>query len=124
MKNILLTLVLLLSTGCYSSSNLAPARTPLNLPNPEPLKLKEVQFYVIPRSDQGTDPDIIKHGILFGLSELGYKSLAENVQDIINYIGHQGKVLDSYRKYYEQGNGTPSAPILNSRDVYRPGMAR
>lgn len=98
---IALSLLLLFLTACSTGTSYN-GRAPLNLPNPPPLNLKPVHWNVLPRSDQGTSPDIIKHTIIFGLSETGYKSLAENVQNIINFIGQQGKVLDSYRKYYEQ----------------------
>lgn len=84
-------------------------RTPLALPNPQPLVMKDVNFTIIHKDNaervfsqmksKGIEP------ILFGLSGDDYKALAYDMAEIKNYLILQKTMIELYRKYYREENG-------------------
>lgn len=80
-------------------------KTPLNLPLPEPLRLKPVQWLVVTPHNvesvfrhlesQGIDP------VLFALSDDGYMSLAQSMSEVRGFMNTQRLIIIEYKKYYE-----------------------
>ena len=81
------------------------ARTPLNLPDPAPLKPRTHEWILItPENadavwkrlrDSNTDP------VLIGLTDDGYERLALDMAEIRVFIAQLRAVLQKYREYYE-----------------------
>jgi hypothetical protein len=84
-------------TGCAQTQKIG--RSPLNLPHPEPLTMKPVEWSIIPDNLTGTQKD--KTVPFIALTEDGYKNLAENFRNATNFIGLQRKVIEKYKNYYE-----------------------
>jgi hypothetical protein len=89
---------LLISTLVFLSActEIVQPRAPLNLADPEPLSLKPVKWSVVPVEDKNGNTVV-----LFSLTETGYKNMSLNVQDILNYLILQKRILEEYREYYE-----------------------
>ena len=83
----------------------AVERTPLNLPDPAPLKAREFRFIIITRDNaeqmfdylekQGSDP------VVFALTDDGYTQLALTIAEIRTLLASQKSVIAKYRDYYE-----------------------
>ena len=81
------------------------ARTPLNLPDPAPLKPRTTEWILItPENadsvwkrlrDSNTDP------VLIGLTDDGYERLALDMAEIRAFVAQLRAVLQKYRDYYE-----------------------
>jgi hypothetical protein len=96
-KHAILLLALCITSGCAVQA--PETRTPLNLPSPAQLKMKPVQWKVLKQ-----DPPILaadKSVVIIGITEEGYKNLAQNFRDIINYMSTQRKIIETYKKYHE-----------------------
>ena len=89
------------------------ARTPLNLPDPAPLKPRTHEWILITPDnadavwrrlgETNTDP------VLIGLTDDGYERLALDMAEIRVFIAQLRAVLQRYRDYYEPA-ATPAAP--------------
>jgi hypothetical protein len=116
-KNIILTIGLGLTmgfTGCSEKQievlTIPDERQKLNLSEPEPLKLKPVNFYVITEKNkeqifkqlQAQNKDLV----LIGLTDDDYIKMSENMILIQNYIINQRFLITSYKTYYESDGST------------------
>jgi hypothetical protein len=80
-------------------------RTPLNLENPPPLRLRPIEWIVVTpenweevfRQMQSKDQNLV----LFGLTSDGYQNLALTIAEIRNLINTQKIIIGKYREYYE-----------------------
>ena len=87
-------------------------KTPLDLANPDPLKLKSMQWIVITPANQeevfksleesGVDPAV------FALTPDGYQALAITIGELRNLINTQRNIILKYKEYYEPKK--PEAP--------------
>jgi hypothetical protein len=122
---ILTTSLLLASslTGCASFDFLgkrekpieittkAAEKTPLDIANPDPLKLKPMQWVVITPANQeevfksleesGVDPAV------FALTPDGYQALAITIGELRNLINTQRNIIIKYKEYYEPKKEEP-----------------
>lgn len=80
-------------------------RTPLNIDNPPPLRLRSLDWIVITPENweevfkqmQSKDQNLV----LFGLTSDGYQTLALTIAEIRNLLNTQRIIIDKYREYYE-----------------------
>ena len=83
----------------------AVERTPLNLPDPQPLKPVAPQWIVItPENQAQVFADLKSKNIdmvLFALTDDGYEELAVDMAQIRSFIAQQRDILVRYREYYE-----------------------
>ena len=117
MKKFILVLGSILLSGCSILSfdreevkpveiiTTAKPRTPLNLPDPQPIDPLEVKWIVItPENAEKVFKDLQDKGVdmvLFGLTDDGYERLSINMAKIRNYIDNQRAIIIKYREYYE-----------------------
>ena len=112
MKNIiLLSLLAVFLTSCGSSvqeiqvTTVEVSKTPLNLPNPDPLKLQDVEWIIITKDNANEIFERIKSAggeyALFAVEDTGYEKLQINFTDIRNKLAEQRQLLLAYREYYE-----------------------
>jgi len=112
MKNILLLSVLaVFLTSCGSSvqeiqvTTVEVSKTPLNLPNPDPLQMQNVEWIVITKDNANEIFERIKSAggeyALFAVEDTGYEKLQINFTDIRNKLAEQRQLLLAYREYYE-----------------------
>ena len=83
----------------------AADKTPLDIANPDPLKLKPMEWVVVTPANQeeifkkleekGTDP------VVFGLTPDGYQALAVTIAELRNLINTQRNIIIKYKEYYE-----------------------
>jgi hypothetical protein len=83
----------------------AAEKTPLDIANPDPLKLKPVEWVVVTPANQeeifkkleekGSDP------VVFGLTPDGYQALAVTIAELRNMINTQRNIIIKYKEYYE-----------------------
>lgn len=83
-------------------------RIPLNLSEPNQLKLKPVNFYVITDKNKEAVFKQLeaekKDKVLIGMSDDDYIKMSENILLIQNYIIKQRFIIKSYKDYYESSN--------------------
>lgn len=83
----------------------AESRTPLNLPDPKPLKPHEIKWIVItPENAEKVWADLRAKNIdlvLFALTDDGYEQLSVDTANTRNFIFQQREILIRYREYYE-----------------------
>ena len=119
MKNILLLSVLaVFLTSCGSSvqeiqvTTVEVSKTPLNLPNPDPLKLQDVEWIIITKDNANEIFERIKSAggeyALFAVEDTGYEKLQINFTDIRNKLAEQRQLLLAYREYYEPSESQPT----------------
>ena len=119
MKNIILLSVLaVFLTSCGSSvqeiqvTTVEVSKTPLNLPNPDPLKLQNVEWIVITKDNANEIFERIKSAggeyALFAVEDTGYEKLQINFTDIRNKLAEQRQLLLAYREYYEPSEPQPT----------------
>ena len=112
MKNIiLLSLLAVFLTSCGSSvqeiqvTTVEVSKTPLNLQNPDPLKLQDVEWIIITKDNANEIFERIKAAggeyALFAVEDTGYEKLQINYTDIRNKLAEQRQLLLAYREYYE-----------------------
>ena len=121
---ILITSLLLLTnlSGCASwglfgkqvepitVSTVPLEKTPLALPDPEPLKSKPIRWVVItPANAEAVwerlaqdDDDVV----VFALTADGYQQLAVTIAELRNLIATQRVIIQKYREYYEPAKPT------------------
>ena len=82
-------------------------REPLNLPNPEPLSLVDVEWIVVTKDNIDEVMEKVKAEggdyALFAVTDEGYKKLSVNFADIRNKLYEQNQIILSYKEYYEGG---------------------
>ena len=104
----------LLLNGCaglavkeISSYKIEKKREPLNLPNPEPLSLVDVEWIVVTKDNVDEVMEKVKAEggdyALFAVTDEGYKKLSTNFADIRNKLYEQNQIILSYKEYYEGG---------------------
>ena len=115
-KNILLLgLLAVFLTSCGSSvkeiqvSTVEVSKTPLGIPNLDPLQLQGVEWIIITKDNAMEIFEEIKSKggeySLFALTDTGYEKLALNFTDIRNRLAEQRQLLLSYKEYYEPEEG-------------------
>ena len=115
-KNILLLgLLAVFLTSCGSSvkeiqvSTVEVSKTPLGIPNLDPLQLQGVEWIIITKDNAMEIFEEIKSKggeySLFALTDTGYEKLALNFTDIRNRLAEQRQLLLSYQEYYEPEEG-------------------
>ena len=92
-------------------------RVKLNLEEPNQLKLKPVNFYVVTEKNKDAVFKQLetskKDKVLIALSDEDYQKLSENILLIQNYIMQQRYVIKSYKDYYEFNE---SSTVENKKD--------
>ena len=83
----------------------AAEKTPLDIADPDALKLKPVEWILITPGNQeevfaklesaGNDP------VFFALTADGYQSLAVTIAELRNLINTQRNIIIKYKEYYE-----------------------
>ena len=115
-KNILLLgLLAVFLTSCGSSvkeiqvTTVEVSKTPLGIPNLDPLQLQGVEWIIITKDNAMEIFEEIKSKggeySLFALTDTGYEKLALNFTDIRNRLAEQRQLLLSYQEYYEPEEG-------------------
>ena len=128
MKNIiLLSLLAVFLTSCGSSvqeiqvTTVEVSKTPLNLQNPDPLKLQDVEWIIITKDNANEIFERIKSAggeyALFAVEDTGYEKLQINFTDIRNKLAEQRQLLLAYREYYEPSGQQPTQPKTEASDV-------
>ncbi len=83
----------------------AADKTPLALPDPEPINTSPITWYIItPENYQEVFRKLAdeEHDVvLFGITDDGYQELAVLIADVRNHIRQQREILRRYREYYE-----------------------
>ena len=81
-------------------------KEPLNLPNPEPLSLVDVEWIVVTKDNVDEVMERVKAEggdyALFAVTDEGYKKLSLNFADIRNKLYEQQQIILSYKEYYEE----------------------
>ena len=112
---ILLLSSVVLLTGCASifgpsvkqieTVKVEVSKPALNLPNPEPLKLRETKWVVVTKENADKIFEELEAKgqpvALFALTADGYEALSINIADIKTFIGTQKEIIIQYRDYYE-----------------------
>ena len=83
----------------------AADKTPLALPDPEPINTSPITWYIITQENYqevfrklaDEEHDVV----LFGITDDGYQELAVLIADVRNHIRQQREILRRYREYYE-----------------------
>ena len=123
MKNIILLSVLaVFLTSCGSSvqeiqvTTVEVSKTPLNLANPDPLKLQDVEWIIITKDNANEIFERIKSAggeyALFAVEDTGYEKLQINFTDIRNKLAEQRQLLLAYREYYEPQPTTEASDVV------------
>ena len=83
----------------------AAEKTPLDIPNPDPLKLKPVEWVLV---TPGNQEEIFKKleekgidSVIFGLTPDGYQALSVTIAELRNLINTQRNIIIKYKEYYE-----------------------
>jgi len=118
-------LSLVFITGCSMFSKREPEiviktklveRTPLNLEQPAPLRLKNPNWVIVTEANidelieerQENPDDFVA---FYALDETGYKILAVTMQELLALIREQRLIIAKYKEYYEQTDrSTPEEP--------------
>lgn len=101
-----------LFTGCSQKEiliqNEIVKKTPLNLNNPEAIKLNNIQYIVV--TDKNSDSVFNKlkyenkEQVLYAITAEDYEMLSLNLSYIKKYIIEQQLIIKSYKDYYESSN--------------------
>ena len=111
-KNILLLgLLAVFLTSCGSSvkeiavTTVAQEKTPLNIPNPDPLQMRDVEWIIVTKDNAMEIFEEIKSAggeySVFAVTDTGFEALSLNFSDIRNRLAEQRQIIISYKKYYE-----------------------
>lgn len=83
----------------------AVERTPLNLPDPQPIRPSNPNWIVItPANAEKVWSELKQKNtdlVLFALTDDGYEELAVDMATIRNFIAQQREIIAKYREYYE-----------------------
>lgn len=99
-------------TGCATNevqpvviSTVPVQKTALALKDPDPVKTRKVQWFVItPENADSVFAELQKKKyslVLFGLTDDGYENLSLNIAEIRAYMTEQKAIVEAYREYYE-----------------------
>lgn len=116
------TILPLLISGCsvfgwksvepIQISKKAEERIRLNLPDPAPVKGREIEWIIItPANAEQVWKDLKEKNIdivLIGLTDDNYENLAVTIAELRNYIAQQKQIIIKYREYYEPAPAAPS----------------
>ena len=116
MKNILLLgLLAVFLSSCSESvqeiqvTTVEVSKTPLNLPNPDPLQLQDVEWIIITKDNAMEIFEKLKAAggeyALFAVEDTGYEKIQVNYTDIRNKLAEQKQLLLAYKEYYETPEG-------------------
>ena len=119
MKNILLLgLLAVFLSSCSESvqeiqvTTVEVSKTPLNLPNPDPLKLQDVEWIIITKDNAMEIFEKLKAAggeyALFAVEDTGYEKIQINYTDIRNKLAEQRQLLLAYKEYYEPSDPQPT----------------
>ena len=111
MKNILLLgLLAVFLSSCSESvqeiqvTTVEVSKTPLNLPNPDPLQLQDVEWIIITKDNAMEIFEKLKAAggeyALFAVEDTGYEKIQVNYTDIRNKLAEQKQLLLAYKEYY------------------------
>ena len=112
MKNILLLgLLAVFLSSCSESvqeiqvTTVEVSKTPLNLSNPDPLQLQDVEWIIITKDNAMEIFEKLKAAggeyALFAVEDTGYEKIQVNYTDIRNKLAEQKQLLLAYKEYYE-----------------------
>lgn len=83
----------------------AVERTRLNIPHPDPLSAKPIEWILVtPENAERVFAELKEKNVdlvLFGLTDDGYESLAVTIAELRNYIATQRQIIIKYKEYYE-----------------------
>ena len=87
-------------------------KTPLAIDNPQPLRIKPVEWIVITPQNweevfkqmQAKEQNLV----LFGLTSDGYQALSVTIAELRNLINTQRIIIEKYKEYYEPKQPVPS----------------
>lgn len=83
----------------------AVERTRLNLPDPTPLKARNIEWIVVTPENIDDVWKKLKEKnvdlVLFALTDDGYEQLSLNMAEIRTLLANQRNVVIKYREYYE-----------------------
>jgi len=119
------TILLPLISGCASFSlfgkkddvkpieiqKKAVERTRLNLKEPDPIQVREVEWIVVtPETAAKVLKDLKDRNddqVLIALTDNGYEQLSVTIAELRNYIAQQRTIIIKYKEYYEPQESTP-----------------
>jgi hypothetical protein len=88
----------------------AAEKTPLAIPDPDPLRLKPIEWVLVTPGNQeevfakleagGNEP------VIFALTADGYQALAVTIAELRNLINTQRNIIVKYKEYYEPKKDT------------------
>lgn len=92
-------------------------RTPLNLEQPAPLRLKNADWVIVTEAnidelieERKQNPDDFV--AFYALDETGYKVLSVTMQQLLAMIREQRLIIAKYKEYYEQTDrSTPDTEV-------------
>lgn len=110
LKKVLLLMFVLILTGCSQKEILTETvvvnKTPLNLKNPEPIKLNNINYYIITKDNANSVFDSLqkqdKELVLFAIEPTDYENLSLNILYIKKYLIEQQNIINAYKEYYEK----------------------
>ena len=80
-------------------------RTQLNLPAPDPIQARKIEWVIItPDNAESVFKKIEDSGqdiVLFAITSDGYQQLALTIADLRNLINTQREIIIKYKNYYE-----------------------
>jgi hypothetical protein len=80
-------------------------KTPLDIPLPDPLKIKPIEWMLItPANQEEVFSKLEQQGddlVLIGLTDDGYQQLAITIAELRNLINLQRNIIIKYKEYYE-----------------------
>jgi hypothetical protein len=83
-------------------------RTPLDIPLPDPLSLKPLQWVLLtPANQEEVFKKLESDGgdlVIIGLTDDGYQQLAITIAELRNLINLQRNIIIKYKEYYEPKN--------------------
>ena len=115
-RHLLIAITLPLISGCASfgwTSSVKPIevqtkaveRTRLNLPDPAPLKGRELNWVIITPENAEEVWKKLKESntdvVLFAVTDDGYEQLALTMAELRNFIATQRAIIVKYKEYYE-----------------------
>lgn len=107
--NVIIAAVIILTlSGCNTTPDVKVTDTKpaLNIPNPEPLFLKPVDWKIVTEETVEKTFETLYNNkidpVIFGLTDIGYENLSYNMAEIKAYILKQRQIIQSYKDYYEK----------------------
>ena len=102
----------LLLNGCaglavkeISSYKIEKKRAKLDLADPQPLELQDVEWIIITKDNAEEVFEKVKSSggdyALFAVTDEGYEKLSLNLADIRNKLAEHRQIILSYKEYYE-----------------------